>query len=608
MSVESHLSYETTEVSGFDLREDAPSIIECSSSPVSHSPTITTPRRRCRQVPWLSLLAFPARLSANALAFTAGYTISLKHVGLPLSLISGFAVAAASQLLLKSTLERERNRAILERAKADAVQIQRMHWFDAVQAVGKIVDHFGNGLGRPEGLESMRCIFLDISLARLVHISTLRRRLYIARTRPQTRMDILDAGRHYLDFALASYGFILLRLTDIIHPEYDIFIEGTRNEDVARHMLQLSQEDIIVSDLDGEEINIPRHFVSFDHSRQVVVVSIRGTNSISDIITDLICGNEAFAGGYAHAGMKSAAETLCICLIPVLRDAFSRYPRYSLVITGHSLGAGVAILLTKVLQLNGFSDIKCYAFAPCPVFGPMHKVDTEWSDALECFVHADDFVATLCLASARKLALEVERIDKKISLSVSDKRQIINSNRVELIEELMNKSKANEPDPRENDVDQLYIPCHHGIHWVIPEEDEGILWYAPKSESVDAESNTDESRFSPMPAPEGKPVPFAMQKRMRRVKSLRRKEWKKKVSALSGVVPPSYVPSQRYGSYIVRPSQFENILVTNDCVNAHFPNIYTSAFAGLDLPAREYPKPPKRDHNYSTPWYSNELG
>lgn len=564
--------------------------------------------RRHRQVPWVSVLIFPSRVAVGALTFAMGYTLTLSLVSPPLSILSGLAFTATGQLFINALNKLERDRDLGECTEAETVQLQRMHWLDAVQAVGKIIDLFSKGLGRPEGLDSMRCIFLDVSLARLVHCSTLQQRLRIARTRPQTRMDVLEAGRHYLDFALASYGFILLRLTDIIHPEYDIMVQGTRSVDVALHMLQLSQDDMIISDLDGEEINVPRHFVAYDHARQAVVVSIRGTNSISDIITDLICGNEPFAGGYAHSGMKSSAERFCACLKPVLRPVFERHPRYSLILTGHSLGAGVAILLTKLLQLEGFSNVKCYAFAPCPVFGPLHKVDTEWSDALECFVLADDMVATLCLSSARSLALEVERIDKKISLSVTDKRQIINNNQVDVIEELLKKSKAVDPDPREKDVDQLHIPCLHGIHWVIPEEGEEMLTDDPVNRHGGMNCTNEHSRFSLSPASEAINLQRKFQKHRRWVKAQRRKLWKKKVESLFGVVPPSYIPVQRHGSYIVRPRLFEKILVTPDCVNSHFPNLYTSAFAGLDLPQREFPKPPKTGHRYTQPWYSNELG
>lgn len=572
-------------------------------------PRSNRPRtKKRRRVPWLSILVLPARVAAGALTFAVGYTLTLNHVSSPLSVLSGLAFTATSHVIINAVNGLERDRKFLEYAKAETVQLQRMHWLDAVQAVGKIIDLFGKGLGRSEGLDSMRCIFLDVSLARLVHVSMLQQRLRRARGRPQTRVDILEAGRHYLDFALASYGFVLLRLTDIIHPEYDITVQGTRSVDVALHMLQLSQDDIIVSDLDGEEINVPRHFVAYDHARQAVVVSIRGTNSISDLITDLICGNEPFAGGYAHSGMKSSAETFCICLKPILRPVFERHPRYSLILTGHSLGAGVAMLLTKLLQLEGFSNVKCYAFAPCPVFGPLHKVDTEWSDALECFVLADDMVATLCLSSARNLALEVERIDKKISLSVSDKRQLINTNRADIIEELLKKSKANDPDPRENDVDQLYIPCLHGIHWVIPEEGEETPRCSPAGDIGGSNIASEHSHYAPVSSADAMDSPHAFSRQKRRVKAQRRKEWKKKVESLFGVVPPSYVPLQKFGSYIVRPKLFEKMLVTPDCVNSHFPNLYTSAFAGLDLPPREFPKPPRMDRKYTRPWYSSELG
>lgn len=555
----------------------------------SESCTLRTERRRA---PWLILLLLPARAAVGALIFVAGVRLSPKPLPSPLFWLSGFLATAAGQWLISIAMSRAESRADVERAQAECAQLERMHWLDAIQAVGKIVDRFSHGLENPISVNAVRNMFLDVSLARLIHFSVLTRRLHIARTRPQTRTDVLEAGRHYLDFALASYGFLLLRLTGVVHPDYDVMVEGSRGEDVARYMLRLSDDDMVVSHLDGEGINLPRHFMVLNHTRGTIVVSIRGTNSISDIITDLICGNEPFAGGYAHGGMKLAAQTLCSSLIPELRKLLDHHPRYSVVLTGHSLGAGVAILLTKLLLIHGFSDVKCFAFAPCPVFGPMHRVDTEWSDALECFVHADDLVSTLCLASARRLALEIDRIDKKVPLSVAEKREIINGNRADVIEDLLNRSRVSEPDPREEEVDQLYIPCLRGVHWVIPEDEEDDL---PLIDDNNDNSNSHSNCRTG-------------EQQRRRAHAEKRAEWKKRVAAMRGKVPPAYVPIHKCGSYIVRPRLFEKLLVTPNCVNSHFPNIYASAFAGLDLPARDIPLPPKPRHNFTRPWYANEFG
>lgn len=88
----------------------------------------------------------------------------------------------------------------------------------------------------------------------------------------------------------------------------------------------------------------------------------------------------------------------------------------------------MSILITKLLMDSGFSDVRCYAFSPWPGFGPLHRIESEWSDALDCFVHADDLMETLCLVSARRLALEIERIHKKVDLDMKQKRTIEDGN------------------------------------------------------------------------------------------------------------------------------------------------------------------------------------
>lgn len=572
-----------------------------ATSPAAHpphpDPTTSPSPPSPRRASWLAILILPARFAATALSFAAGAALSPRPLPNPLALLTGFASATASHYLVRIALAHHNQRIAEERAAAESAREQRIHWLDAIQAVGKIVDRFSSGLVAPRTLAT---VFLDAGLARLLHAAILRRRLRIARNRARTRTDVLIAARRYLDFALATYGFILLKLLGVIHSDYNVAAEGSRPEDVARYILRIPDDHILHSCLDGEGINVPRHFVALDTRTEAVVVAIRGTNSISDIITDLICGNEPFVGGYAHAGMKSAAESLRASLLPVLRDVLTARPHYSVVITGHSMGAGVAILLTKLLLMDGFVGVKCFAFAPCPVFGPMHRVDSEWSDALECFVHIDDLVSRLCLSSARRLALEMEQIHN-IGLSHRERKNVINNQSAILVEDLLRRNRQGVPDPREKEVDQLYIPTHRGIHWLIPEEEEDDdedytqrVAQTPSDDEYDDEDAQEMDR--------------RVRQRARNERRQRADRFRREVAKQYLDEPSAYVPTKRYGSYIVRPRFFERILVTAGCVNAHFPNCYTAAIAGLDLPPDIVVPLPKAHTNYSSPWYGNELG
>ena len=61
-------------------------------------------------------------------------------------------------------------------------------------------------------------------------------------------------------------------------------------------------------------------------------------------------------------GMHSAAKYIYEDIAPRLVDAFSKYPDYSLVICGYSLGAGIAAVLA-VLFKPVYPHLKCYGIA-----------------------------------------------------------------------------------------------------------------------------------------------------------------------------------------------------------------------------------------------------
>ncbi|XP_059752227.1 diacylglycerol lipase-beta isoform X2 [Balaenoptera ricei] len=111
--------------------------------------------------------------------------------------------------------------------------------------------------------------------------------------------------------------------------------------------------------------------VALDHRKESVVVAVRGTMSLQDILTDLSAESEPLdlecevQDCWAHKGISQAARYVYRRLINdgILSQAFSIAPEYRLVIVGHSLGAGAAALLTIMLR-NPYPQVRCYAFSP----------------------------------------------------------------------------------------------------------------------------------------------------------------------------------------------------------------------------------------------------
>lgn len=66
----------------------------------------------------------------------------------------------------------------------------------------------------------------------------------------------------------------------------------------------------------------------------------------------------------AHKGMIIGANYVAKRLreVGIIDKALAMYPEYGLMLTGHSLGAGVAALLALMIRPK-YPDLKVYAFA-----------------------------------------------------------------------------------------------------------------------------------------------------------------------------------------------------------------------------------------------------
>ncbi|KAG1699836.1 Sn1-specific diacylglycerol lipase alpha [Nymphon striatum] len=124
------------------------------------------------------------------------------------------------------------------------------------------------------------------------------------------------------------------------------------------------------------EIGETPFFVCVDHEMKNVVVSIRGTLSLQDVLTDLNAEAEPIPtepvqdSWYGHKGMVQAAEYIRRKLIgdQLLARAFHHSIErgsmdYQLVLVGHSLGAGTAAILAILLR-NEYPTLHCYSFSP----------------------------------------------------------------------------------------------------------------------------------------------------------------------------------------------------------------------------------------------------
>lgn len=123
-------------------------------------------------------------------------------------------------------------------------------------------------------------------------------------------------------------------------------------------------------------VNVVPFLVAADHSKQSVVVAMRGSMSLSDMVTDMngqidkLPIEDCPEDWLCHRGITRAASYVKSTLLQefILDRAFNCRPdlgsqEYSLILCGHSLGAGVAAILGILLR-KSYPNLKAYLYSP----------------------------------------------------------------------------------------------------------------------------------------------------------------------------------------------------------------------------------------------------
>ncbi|XP_028055289.1 uncharacterized protein LOC114259469 [Camellia sinensis] len=115
--------------------------------------------------------------------------------------------------------------------------------------------------------------------------------------------------------------------------------------------------DCVIKRLTYEQThgNAPPYIIYLDHDHREIVLAIRGLNLIKEsdykLLLDNKLGMQMFDGGYVHHGLLKSA----VWLLNEESDTLKRLwlengASYKMIFAGHSLGSGVAALLTVIVD------------------------------------------------------------------------------------------------------------------------------------------------------------------------------------------------------------------------------------------------------------------
>jgi len=133
----------------------------------------------------------------------------------------------------------------------------------------------------------------------------------------------------------------------------------------------------LAADVRSIRNHVPDHVITLEHQNRRIVLSLLGTKVFPtpaplDILMDLAAHSSPFLQGVAHAGLGAGAERLTRTAIPKVSEVLSSHPDYDLLITGYSLGAGLAQLVALKLEeeqlLPSQTKVTVIGYGSPPVF------------------------------------------------------------------------------------------------------------------------------------------------------------------------------------------------------------------------------------------------
>ncbi|KAH9603500.1 hypothetical protein KSS87_010016 [Heliosperma pusillum] len=148
----------------------------------------------------------------------------------------------------------------------------------------------------------------------------------------------------------------------------------------------------------------PPYMVYLDHDHSDIVLAFRGLNMAKEgdyaVLLDNKLGKKKFDGGYVHNGLFRSAVWVLEKESDLLGELLEKYPEYTLTFTGHSLGSGVAALMTMVAvqnpeKLKNIERKRVRGYAIAPARSVSLNLAVRYADVINSVVLQANFLTVI---------------------------------------------------------------------------------------------------------------------------------------------------------------------------------------------------------------------
>jgi hypothetical protein len=125
--------------------------------------------------------------------------------------------------------------------------------------------------------------------------------------------------------------------------------DAAAHDDAFLELVGVPRQDLLLSSW-SERTFEPAFVLFWEHRLRWLVLAVRGSSEPKSILTDIAADTCDLAGGRAHSGMVRSARWVLERVRMSLIGALQQFPDYTVVCTGHSLGADVATIVALLMR------------------------------------------------------------------------------------------------------------------------------------------------------------------------------------------------------------------------------------------------------------------